>query len=206
MLDNPGSSGAPAQTPPSGQAPAAPAGDDPFAGIQTEGRTPAEIEAEYRARLGGHQRGWNAAEQALREQLQTAQAQLAQRSSQPASGQHDDATAQQMAALQRQAQDAEIRAVAAERMAKYPSLAQSISDPKVFAALDDANLAKLSAMIDDNVGATGTFIAPTAPRRTAVPPAAPKTYADKTKDELLDDLRRVAPVAIARERQRTGGF
>jgi hypothetical protein len=208
----PGTSGQQAQTPPTEpdpqrQAPATgaqPQQDDPFAGIQTEGRTWQEIDAEYRARLGGHQRGWTAAERALRDELETAKRQAAAALSRDTSGQQvPDATAQQIAELRRQAEEAEARAVAQERRAKYPELAAVITEAKFFAAADDPDLAKLNAMLAENVGG-GTYIAPTAPRRVAAPPAAPKPIAEKTKDELLADLRRVAPQVAEEERRRIG--
>lgn len=208
-----------ATTPPEAAPPAAPAAPtngaagaatDPFAGLQTQGRTVEDVEAEYRARLGGHQRGWNAAETALRSEIETLKGQINQQAlgAPAASGQGgqqvpDAAQQQQIATLRQQVETAEKARTIAERRAKFPSLSTEFVDDSVFAALDEADLAKLAAKLETNV--SGGFIAPTAPRRAAAAPATEKPIHERSKDELLADLARLAPVVAEQERQRMGG-
>lgn len=214
-----------AATPPDGQQPAAPAApingaaqggqqQDPFAGISHEGKSPEQIEAEYRARLGGHQRGWNAAEAALRAENETLRQRLEQQalggmqpgsngaSGQPGGQQVPDASQQLVTQLREQVAQAERAKTIAERRAKFPSLSSEFVDDSIFATLDDADLTKLAARLETNV--SGGFIAPTAPRRTAAPPAQAKPIHERTKEELLADLERLAPIVHEQERQRLG--
>ena len=73
-----------------------------------------------------------------------------------------------------------------QRKAKYPALAAAGTEDDVFATASEATLAKLNALADDEP--KGTFIAPTGPKRGA--PAQPKTYAEMSKQELLDEMKR----------------
>jgi hypothetical protein len=62
------------------------------------------------------------------------------------------------------------------------------NDDTIFSSADEATLAKLNADLED--AGTGMF-APTSPKRAT--PTTPKTAREKSKEELLDDLRQVAP-------------
>ena len=82
--------------------------------------------------------------------------------------------------------------VVEQRKAKYPELvAAGISDD-IFTAGDEASLARLKTLVENPPVTDGSaLIAPTSPKRAA--PAEAKAFKDKTKEELLDDLRRVSP-------------
>lgn len=166
----------------------------PVAEDETSGaKTVEEVEAYWRNRVSKKDAGHAAAEKALREELETlrrSQAGLAATS--PASGGQSETGSEAEVALRRQLEEnkrllEEERAarVIDTRKAKYPLLvAQGVEDA-VFASASDASLAKLNALANDEPD--GTMIAPTGPKRGQ--PTPPKPYSEKTKEELLADLR-----------------
>lgn len=161
-----------------------PAGEDDDAAAQSPGRTPEEIEAFWRNRVSKKDKAHLAAEQALRDEIASLTAQRAATPSSSTSG-NDDPNAGRVADLQRQLEEERNARVVDQRKAKYPALAKQGVTDSIFASGDEATLARLNALADDN--ADGGFIAPTAPRRAA--PVASKPLNEKSKDELLADLK-----------------
>lgn len=157
------------------------------------GKTVEEVEAYWRNRVSKKDQAHAAAERTLREELETLQGrQAAAATASPAGAGQSGSTSEAEAALRRQieqtnaALEAEKAArVIDQRKAKYPLLAQQGLEDAVFASASDASLAKLNALADDEP--SGTFIAPTGPKRGA--PTTAKPTEQKTKDELLADLR-----------------
>jgi hypothetical protein len=91
-----------------------------------------------------------------------------------------------------------------ERRLQYPALAGEVApDDPMWVTSRDETLARLNA----------TFSAPPRPEPTghvdannpARPPTVQKSAAEMTKDELLNELRRLAPAQAERERARITG-
>lgn len=171
-----------------GQVTTPPADADDDATATSEGRTPEEIEAYWRNRVSKKDKAHQVAEQALRDQIVSLSATRSSANSQGTPGTGEDSD---VAALRRELEEERQARVVDQRKAKYPALAgQGITDA-IFATADEASLARLNALADDT--ADVGRIAPTAPRRGV--PAAQKPLKDKSKDELLADLR-VASTAM----------
>lgn len=169
------------QSSPSDATPAAPvngAADEE----QPAGATVEERDAYWQKRMGGKDRAHAAAEKALREELESLRKAQATpgANGQPGNG---DASAQEIERLK-----AEIaqRDTLYGRKAKYPNLNGKVSDATIMSS-DEADLAKFNALFDDSADG-GTFIAPTAPKRSAAP--SNKRIEDMSKDELLVELSR----------------
>ena len=159
----------------------------------TVGKTAEEIEAEWRHRVSQKDKAHAAAEAALREENDALKRRLEQASRPPSNGQSggeaggDAYLRDQLAEAKREAeQERSLRAIEAKR-AKYPALARQVGDAGsgIFATADDATLAKLNAMADDE---TTTTFAPTTPRKAA--PGRPKSVNEMDKAELEAELKR----------------
>lgn len=191
----------PAEAPPvADPTPPSPEGDagDPDAPAEPQ-RTVEDVEKYWSAKMAERGRVHKAAETTLRGQIATLEQRLAVRGS---TGQQVEgsADAQELEDLRRELADERSGRVVAERRSKYPSIVARLGDDAdaFFATGDEVGLAKLNASLEEP--SNGGFIAPTAPKRQ--PPAAAKPTADKSKEELLDDLRRLTPAFQDFERQR----
>lgn len=173
------------QTTPATAPAAPPAGEDDDAAAQSPGRTPEEIEAFWRNRVSKKDKAHLAAEQALRDEIASLSRQRVAATQSSSTSGNDDPNTERVAELQRQLEQERQARVIDQRKAKYPALAKQGVTDSIFASGDEATLARLNALADDN--ADGGFIAPTAPRRAA--PVASKPLNEKSKDELLADLR-----------------
>jgi molybdopterin converting factor small subunit len=163
------------------------------------GLTAEEVEARWRHRVSQKDKAHDAAEKALREENDALKRQL--EASRPRSGGQSgngggngEDTAylrDQLAQREREVeQERSLRTIEAKR-AKYPALAKSVGETGsgIFATADDATLARLNAMADDDTAPT---FAPTTPRKAA--PGQPKSLTDMDKAELEAELKR----AVAR--------
>jgi len=183
------------QTPPAGQpSPDSSGQDDSVNGLSVE-----DVDARWRHRVSQKDKAHAAAEQALREENDRLKSQL---SRPPSSGQSGTATngagnasngdaeywREQATQREREVeQERQLRQVESRR-AKYPALAQQVGDAgsSIFATADDATLARLNALADDE--ATGSTFAPTTPRKAA--PGKPKSLNEMDKSELEQELKR----------------
>lgn len=168
----------------------APVSDDTGPALSVE-----EVEARWKHRVSQKDRAHAAAEQALREENDTlrreVEASRARSAGQSGNGGGSSDTAylrEQLAQREREVeQERQLRQIESRR-AKYPALARQIGDSgsSVFASADDATLARLNALADDET--SGSTFAPTTPRKPA--PVAPKSITDMSKDELEAALKR----------------
>lgn len=157
------------------------------------GKTAEEVEAAWRHRVSQKDKAHAAAEAALREENDRLRRQLEGASRPPSNGQSgsegggDAYLREQLAEAKREAeQERSLRAIESKR-AKYPALARQVGEvgASIFATADDATLAKLNAIADDDT--SGTF-APTTPRKAA--PAPTKQLTEMSKQELEAELKR----------------
>lgn len=161
-----------------------PAATDPVTADEVSGgSTQEEIEAYWRRRVMGKDKGHAAAEKALREELESSRKARTTPGADGQPGNGVDPNAAEIEALRRE--------IAAKdtlygRKSKYPNLVGNVSDLTIMSS-DEADLAKFNALFDDSVDG-GTFIAPTAPKRTAS--RGSKRIEDMSKDELLVELQR----------------
>lgn len=149
------------------------------------GATVEERDAYWQKRMSGKDRAHAAAERALREELESWKAKATTTpgaNGQPGNG--ADQTAAEIEALRR---ELAAKDTLYGRKAKYPNLAGNVSDTTIMSS-DEADLARFNELFDNSSG--GTFIAPTAPRKTTAP--ANKRIEDMSKDELLLELQREA--------------
>lgn len=171
---------------------AAPDPNAPVAPDEVSGaKTVEEVEAYWRNRVSRKDIAHSAAENALRDELAALRRQAttapASDGGQQGNQQGGDAELRrQIEETQRQLRQEQAARVVDQRKAKYPALAKSGAEDEVFANASDATLARLNALADDEP--RGTFIAPTGPKRGA--PAQPKSLAEMSKQELLDEMRR----------------
>jgi hypothetical protein len=160
--------------------------------------TPEEIEATWQKRMSQRDRAHAAETQVLRDQLASYQRRPAD-GTPPANGQSVDGAGptERERELERRLQEAEQGRVVERRRAKYPLVAAIVKDDDTVFAGDEASLAALNASLED--GTSSGRIAPTSPKRP--PQTAPKSAREKSKEELLDDLRRVSPAYEAWQRE-----
>lgn len=168
--------------------------DDPVSDDTGPATTVEEVEARWKHRVSQKDRAHAAAEQALREEndtlrreVEASRARSAGQSGNGAAG-GDTYLREQLAQKDREIeQERQLRQIESRR-AKYPALARQIGDSGsgVFATTDDATLAKLNALADDET--SGSTFAPTTPRKPAR--AEPKSILDMSKEELEAALRR----------------
>jgi len=175
--------------PASPEQPAAPTDDAVAPGTSVE-----DLDAKWRHRVSQKDKAHAAAEQTLRDENAALQRQLEART--PASGQSGKVGEDtNLRALQEQlaqsnkdiAQERALRAQDA-RKAKYPALARQVGNAgdSIFASADEATLARLNALADDETDSAP--LASTSPRKPA--PAPGKSYNDMTKEELETELKR----------------
>ncbi len=194
--DNPAlTNGAEAQ-PAEGSAPPAP-------------QTPEEVEAIWRNRFSQRDRAHNAEVESLRQQMETLQrsVEAASTGGQPAANNGEPSYKMRFEQTARELEVERQARQTSERRLRFPALAGEVApDDPLWVSARDETLARLNA----------TFGAPPPPEPTghvdANNPArqtvTSKPIADMTKDELLNELKRLAPAQAERERARMqgGGF
>lgn len=158
----------------------------------TSPKTPEEIDAFWRKRVSEKDKAHAAAEQALREELEslkrTPSAGATSSNGQPGTAGQEDP---RIAELTRQLEAEKVSRLIDGRKAKYPHLAGQVGNADgIFSSADEATLAKLNALADDS-DPGGTFIAPTGPKRA--PSTAAKPLHEKSKAELEADLKAATP-------------
>jgi len=182
---------APAQPPAEGSAPPAP-------------QTPEEVEAIWRNRFSQRDRAHNAEVDSLRQQMEALQRSVegAAASGNPASGEPSYKARYEQ--TQRELETERQARQTTERRLRYPALAGEVApDDPLWVASRDETLARLNS----------TFAAPPRPGPTghvdANNPAreviSQKSASDMTKEELLKELARLAPMQAERERARLTG-
>jgi hypothetical protein len=192
----------PETTSPSAQPPvtppaASPPGATDDADVAGDARTVEEVEAAWRQRQGKQERAHAAAEQVLRDQIAVYERRLTGADRNIGQQAGSEATSEELAEARRQLEVEKAARIASERRAKYPALAATVGgDNSIFSNTDEATLAKLNASYED---VRAPVMAPTSPRRST--PTTPKRYSEKSKEELLDDLRQVSPAYTEWQRQ-----
>jgi hypothetical protein len=165
-------------------------------------QTPEEVEAIWRNRFSQRDRAHNAEVESLREQLDSARrsGEAPQGGESPA----DPQTASYKARLeqtQRELEEERQKSKVTERRLRFPELAREVpSDDPMWVAGRDETLARLNSTFQPNpvVSPTGHVDANNPSRQTL----QPKLTSDMSKDELLAELKRLAPVVEAER----GGF
>ena len=159
----------------------------------TAALTVEEVENRWKHRVSQKDRAHAAAEQALREENDTlrreVEASRARSAGQSGNGGGDTTyLREQLAQKEREVEQERSLRQVEQRRAKYPALARQVGDSgsSVFASADDATLARLNALADDET--SGSTFAPTTPRKPA--PVASKSILDMNKEELEAALRR----------------
>lgn len=196
----------PEQSNPSVPPPATPPSDPSLqatdsAGVAGDERTAEQVEAEWKFRLSQKDRAHQAAETVLQDQIATLERRLASKASPAEPGQAPSVEPEELTQLRRELASEKAQRVVAERKSKFPALAEFLGSggDDMFANGTDVALAKLNSQFES--GSSSTLIAPTAPRRGA--PAAAKPLGEKSKEELLDDLKRLTPAYEAWAREQT---
>ena len=197
-----GASPAPSGTEPATTPPPSPEATADQEDVAAEDRTVEEVEAYWQKRQSGKDRAHAAAEEALRQQVESLQRQLeATAAGRTAPDTQESSTVRE---LREQLDQERTARTIADRRAKFPAAAEWLGmNSSVFATADEVDLAKVNALVDDAAPRNGELIAPTSPRKAAPPPSA-KPYSEKSKEELLDDLKRISPAYDAWQRQQTG--
>ena len=161
---------------------------------------------DWQKRMSGLQKAHNEETRVLREQLAAAQAAAAQ-TTQAATQETStlSAEAQQFKRLAEEAQQAlqqEKQArIVDTRAAKYPFAAESLGDPSVLAAIDEAKLAGLNARLGGITKAPPLMDSNGAARGV---PATEKPMGQKTSADLKKDLARYGPQWAAEVRESMG--
>lgn len=171
---------------------------------QSGGRTPEEIEAFWRNRVSNKDKAHAAAERALREEIASLKAQASQATRSSGQDGENSQVNAQVAALQKELETERQARIVDQRKAKYPALAAQAGSDDLFRISDEATLAKLNALADDNSGGGRTLIAPTNPQKS--PPPPPKALKDMSKDDALAVLRRLSDAEVASRRADRGGW
>jgi hypothetical protein len=165
----------------------------------TPAMTVEELDKQWRHRVSQKDRAHAAAEEALRAETESLRRQLQAQVS-TATGQSGtqgnaqgvDPTVQtlrqELANKNREIEEERNLRVIESRKGKYPALARQVGEAgtAIFATADDATLAKLNAMADDEV--QGSPMASNSPRRPA--PGQPKDITQMSKAELEEELRK----------------
>lgn len=171
--------------------------------------SPTDEAETWEKRMSGLQRAHNEETRVLRDQLAALQAAAAGTT---AKASQTVAATSEEAARWKAAADANAKALAEERQlrivetraAKYPFAAESIGDPGVLVAMDEARLAGLNERLAP----------PAAPTRKGVmdPNGSGRTMAagevplkDKTPEQLKDDLVKYAPDWVRQIKEVQGG-
>jgi len=166
--------------------------DDPVE--QSGAQTVEEVEAFWRNRSSGKDRAHNAETQALRAQIDALKAQPS-----PAPvGETPEAA--RVRALEAELQQERTARQAAQLQAQYPYAAGVLGD--AIGTLAPEKLAAIEALGESGAGAAPRIDPNAAPRRApGMPGNGQKPTNEKTKDELLADLRRMAPAVQAAARE-----
>jgi hypothetical protein len=161
--------------------------------VETQPQTVEEVEAFWRNRFSNRDRAHNAETAALRAQIDAARA--TPPSTAPVPGESPEAA--RVRELEAQlARESQARQVA-QLQQKYPAAAATVGD--AILAMEETRIIGLEAALSGAAptAAPRSVIDPNAaPRRAAGPaPGSPeaKPLNEKTKDELLGDLKRLAP-------------
>lgn len=162
---------------------------------QSAGRNADEVEAIWRKRVSNKDKAHAAAEKALRDQITAMQAQASGRQSSSTDG-GDQSDAELRTLREELAAEKQARMID-QRKAKYPALAKQVGNADDIFGADEATLAKLNALADEDGDDGKTLIAPTSPSRRT--PAPPKTLDKMNKQELLDALKRASDRMVANQ-------
>jgi hypothetical protein len=151
-------------------------------GVESQPKTVEEVEAFWRNRFSSRDKAHNAETAALKAQIEAMQ-------KAPAKAQEGESPEAARVRELEAALEAERKARAtASLAAKYPDAAAVLGDQ--IAILPEEKVAAINAGFGSG---SGPIIDPnSAPRRAANVPAA-KPVSEKSKDELLDELRGLAP-------------
>jgi hypothetical protein len=164
----------------------------------TPAMTVEELDRQWRHRVSQKDRAHAAAEQALRDETESLRRQLqaqatttGQSGTQGQNGGGDPtvtALREELARKNREVEEERSLRTIESRKAKYPALAQQVGEAgsSVFSTADDATLARLNALADDNV--QGSPMASNSPRKPA--PGQPKDMTQMSKSELEEELRK----------------
>ena len=168
-------------------------------GTATPAMTVEELDRQWRHRVSQKDRAHAAAEEALRAETESLRRQLqaqvntatGQSGTQGAQGNVDPTVQtlrQELANKNREIEEERNLRVIESRKGKYPALARQVGEAgaSIFTSADDATLAKLNAMADDEV--QGSPMASNSPRRPA--PGQPKDINAMSKVELEEELRK----------------
>lgn len=189
--DNPALTNGEAQPAEAGSAPAAP-------------QTPEEVEAIWRNRFSQRDRAHNAEVESLRTQMETLQRSVeATQAGTPATGGEPSYKARYEATARELETERQARQTT-ERRLRFPALAGEIApDDPMWVSSRDETLARLNATFSAPPPAepTGHVDANNPVRQTVTH----KPAAEMTKDELLQELARLAPLETERERARLTG-
>jgi hypothetical protein len=116
---------------------------------ESDGRTPEEVEAFWRNRVSKKDKAHAAAERALREQIASLEAQIVPKSTR-SSADGGEQSNTEVAELRRQLEEERQARVIDQRKGKYPALARQVGSDSIFANADEATLARLNALADDD--------------------------------------------------------
>lgn len=153
---------------------------------ESEGRTADEVEAIWRKRVSQKDKAHAAAEKALREQIASLQGKSSNAtSSSTDGGEQVDA---QITQLRQELEVERQGRLIDQRKAKYPALSKQVGQADDIFSTDEATLARLNALADDDGDDQRMRIAPTNPKRTVSAPV--KAIKDMSKEELLGALKR----------------
>lgn len=152
------------------------------------GSTLEEIEASFAHRMSQRDRAHNAETESLRKQI--ADLQAAQSSAPPSAP--ESAEAAQIRELQAQLEQSKREAASARLMAKYPETGAILQEETGY--LSEAKLAAFEAVITgEKEKAEAPIIDQNAAPRAMSAQSGVKALSEKTKDELLADLRQASP-------------
>lgn len=157
--------------------------------VEQEPRTVEEVEAFWRNRFSARDRAHNAETAALKAQMDALRA----APNTPPEGESPEAA--RVRALEAELQQERAARQAADLKSQYPMAAGVLGDS--ITNLPPEKLAALEASYENGSGQTGApMIDPNAAGRgnASFQSASAKPDSEKTKDELLADLRKIAPV------------
>lgn len=160
-----------------------------------------ELDAQWRNRMSGKDKAHKAESDSLRSQNAALQAQLEKdRSEREAARLAGMSEAERVAAerdaLKTQLEEERRARVVDTRKAKYPNIAADFDD-EVIAAMDEAKLAALNERLAaaPQAGTPPSLIDPNSSARTL--PAGQKPVSEKTREELIADLKEQSPSFVA---------
>lgn len=149
------------------------------------GQTVEEVNASWQHRFSQRDRAHNAETAALKEQIEA----LKTAPKSPPEGESPEAA--RVRALEAELQQERAARQAVTLQTKYPNAAAVLGESMVNLPVE--KLAAIEAMYEDGAGSPPIIDPNSAPRRGAATAPAAKPINEKSKDELLGDLRRLAP-------------